>query len=67
MSISEINALYARELQALENALALTTAMPQEPYADFCVPLATGMSLVISATTLRPWSEVRSTSVSPRR
>lgn len=52
-------ALYVSELQALESALALTTAMPQEPYAGSYAQRATGTCLGTCGMTQTHWNVLR--------
>lgn len=66
-STSRTAASYVEELQALENALASITAIPQARYADFSAQLATGMSWGTYVTSPRRWNVQRSISETRQR
>ena len=57
----KIAASYVAELQALENALASTTAMPQALFEDSYARHAIGMFLDTYGMTQKQWSELRPT------
>lgn len=52
-------ASYVSELQALESALALTTAMPQEPYAAFYARRVTETCSGICGMNQKHWNALR--------
>jgi hypothetical protein len=59
-SNKEAAASYVNALRELESALALTTAMPQEPYAGFYARRVTETFLDTFGMTQKHWNGLRS-------